>query len=180
GRAIANYSLKNYDETINDYKKILDSHPNASNANEALVGLQETLWLQGRSGEFSKYLAAYRNSNPDNASLQNIEFEAAKNLFFNQAFKESISSFETFLKNYPQTSQKQEAQYFMGAAYYRLGDKNKALQYFYELEKSNGTSQQARAVQKIAEIEMENKNYSKAIPYFIRSSQSARNKIEEY
>src|SRR5690606_29821087 len=56
GRAIANYSLKNYDETINDYKKILDEYPNASNANTALVGLQEALSLQGRSGEFSNYL----------------------------------------------------------------------------------------------------------------------------
>jgi len=180
GRAIANYSLKSYDATINDYKKILDTYPNSSNANDALVGLQEALSLQGRSGEFSKYLGAYRNSNPDNASLQNIEFEAAKNLFFNQAFRESISSFETFLKNYPQSGQKPEAQYFIGDSYYRLGDKTKALQYFYELEKSNGTSQQSRAIQKIAEIEMENKNYGKAIPYFIRSSQSARDKIEEY
>src|SRR5690606_2193479 len=180
GRAIANYSLKNYDETINDYKKILDSHPNASNANAALVGLQETLSLQGRSGEFSKYLTAYRNSNPDNASLQNIEYEAAKNLFFNQAYKESISSMENYLKNYPESGQVQEANYFIGDAYYRLGDKEKALQYFYALEKMDGSSQQARAVQKIAEIEFENKNYKKSIPYFISSSKNARDKIEEY
>jgi tetratricopeptide (TPR) repeat protein len=180
GRAIANYSLKNYDETINDYKRILDSHPNATNANAALVGLQETLSLQGRSGEFSRYLTAYRNSNPDNASLQNIEYEAAKNLFFNQAYKESISSMENYLKNYPESGQVQEANYFIGDAYYRLGDKDKALQYFYALEKMDGSSQQARAVQKIAEIEFENKNYKKSIPYFISSSKNARDKIEEY
>src|SRR5690606_6667966 len=35
-------------------------------------------------------------------------------------------------------------------------------------------------IQKIAEIEFENQNYDKAIPYFIRSSGSARNKLEEY
>lgn len=180
GRAIANYSLKNYDETINDYKRILDRHPNANNANAALVGLQETLSLQGRSGEFSQYLAAYRSSNPDNASLQNIEFEAAKNLFFNQAYKESITSFEEYLKNYPESGQKPEANYFIGDAYYQLGDKTKALQYFYELEKMSGSPQQARAIQRIAEIEFENRNYEKAIPYFTRSSKNARNKIEEF
>src|SRR5690606_33734887 len=53
GRAVANYSLRNYNETINDYKTLLASHPNSSNANAALVGLQEALSLQGRSGEFS-------------------------------------------------------------------------------------------------------------------------------
>lgn len=180
GRAIANYSLQNYDETINDYKKLLDNHPNSGNANTALVGLQEALSLQGRSGEFSKYLSAYRNSNPDNASLQNIELEAAKNLFFNQAYQESIASFQNYLKNYPESGQTQEANYFIGDAYYRLGDKSNALKYFYELEKANGSSQQSRAIQRIAEIEFENKNYEKAIPYFRRSSTNARNKIEEY
>lgn len=180
GRAIASYSLQNYEETLNDYKRILDTYPNSGVADAALVGLQETLSLQGRSGEFSQYLSAYKKSNPDNSSLQNIEFEAAKNLFFNQSFSEAIASFQSYVKNYPGSGQSQEANYFIGDAYYRLGDTNKALQYFYELEKAKGSSQQANAIQKIAKIEFENRNYSKAIPYFIRASASARDKIEEY
>lgn len=180
GRAIANYSLKNYEATINDYKRILDAYPNSGNADAALVGLQEALALQGRSGEFSTYLADYKNSNPDNSSLQNIEFEAAKNLFFNQSFREAIAAFENYKKSYPSSAQVQEANYFIGDAYYRLGDKNSALRYFYELEKINGSPYQSNAIQKIAQIEFENKNYAKAVPYFIRSAASARDKIEEY
>src|SRR5690606_2134211 len=175
-----NYSLKNYDETINDYKRILSSYPNSGNADAALVGLQEALALQGRSGEFSNYLADYKKSNPDNSSLQNIEFEAAKNLFFNQSFKEAIAAFESYKKSYPGSGQANEANYFIGDAYYRLRDKNQALQYFYELEKTTGAAQQANAIQKIAEIEYENKNFARAVPYFIRSAASARDKIEEY
>jgi len=180
GRAIANYSLKSYEATINDYKKILDSYPNSGNADAALVGLQEALSLQGRSGEFSSYLSDYKKSNPDNSSLQNIEFEAAKNLFFNQSFKEAIAAFESYKKSYSGSGQVHEANYFIGDAYYRLGDKSRALQYFYEIEKATGAAQQANAIQKIAEIEYENKNYAKAVPYFIRSAASARDKIEEY
>src|SRR5690606_34179582 len=180
GRAIANYSLKNYEATINDYKRILDAYPNSGNADAALVGLQEALALQGRSSEYSTYLADYKNSNPDNSSLQNIEFEAAKNLFFNQSFREAIAAFENYKKSYPSSAQVQEANYFIGDAYYRLGDKNSALRYFYELEKINGSPYQSNAIQKIAQIEFENKNYAKAVPYFIRSAASARDKIEEY
>src|SRR5690606_16738936 len=180
GRAIANYSLKNYEETINDYKRILSSYPNSGNADAALVGLQETLALQGRSGEFSQYLADYKKSNPDNSSLQNIEFEAAKNLFFNQSFKEAITAFESYKRSYSGSAQVHEANYFIGDAYLRLGDNNRALEYFYQVEKANGSPQQNNAVQRIAEIEYENKNYAKAVPYFIRSAGSARDKIEEY
>src|SRR5690606_22917737 len=155
-------------------------YPNSGNADAALVGLQEALALQGRSGELSTYLADYKNSNPDNSSLQNIEFEAAKNLFFNQSFREAIAAFENYKKSYPSSAQVQEANYFIGDAYYRLGDKNSALRYFYELEKINGSPYQSNAIQKIAQIEFENKNYAKAVPYFIRSAASARDKIEEY
>lgn len=180
GRAVANYSLKNYNETINDYKTLLANHPNSSNANAALVGLQETLALQGRSGEFSQHLTAYRNANPDNSSLQSIEFEAAKSLFFNQSFQEAIVAFDTYLKNYPESGQVSEAHYFIGDAYSRLGNQDKALEYFYLLEKETGSAEQMRAVRRIGEIEYEKGNYQQAIPYFSRSSRNARDKIEEY
>src|SRR5690606_12675431 len=98
----------------------------------------------------------------------------------NQSFREAIAAFENYKKSYPSSAQVQEANYFIGDAYYRLGDKNSALRYFYELEKINGSPYQANAMQKIAEIEYENKNYAKAVPYFIRSAASARDKIEEY
>lgn len=180
GRAVANYSLKNYDNTINDYKRILDAFPNSANADAALVGLQEALSLQGRSGEFSQHLGKYRASNPDNKSLQNVEFEAAKNLFFSQSFKESIRAFEEYLRNYPASAQSSEAKYFIGDAYLRLGDRDQALKSFYDLEKSTESSQRARAIQKIGEIEFEKNNYQRAIPYLITSSKNARSKIEEY
>ncbi len=180
GRAIANYSLKNYDQTIDDYKNILANHSNSGNTEAALVGLQEALALQGRSGEFSNILSSYKRSNPDNSSLQNIEFEAAKNLFFAQAFKESIAALESYIKNYPQSGQVQEAKYFIGDAYYRIGDKNSALRYFYDIEKGGGSSQLNNAIQKIAEIEYENNNYARAIPYFRRAAEGARDKLEEF
>ncbi|MDN3670881.1 tetratricopeptide repeat protein [Echinicola jeungdonensis] len=179
-RAIANYSLQNYKSTISDYKKILDSYPNAENVDAALVGLQEALSLEGRSGEFSEYLASYKNANPGNESLQNIEYEAAKNLFFSQSYQEAIKAFKGYLKSYPNSSHNQEAQYFIGDAYYRLEQYDKALEAFYELEDKGASSQKAKAISKIAELEFKNKNYLKAVPYYLSSSKNARDRIEEF
>ncbi len=180
GRAVANFSMKNYDQTINDYKRILENHPNSSNAESALVGLQEALTLQGRTGEFSQYLSRYRNANPDNKSLQNLEYEAAKNLFFGGSFDQAIKAFTGYLKNYPQSANTAEANYFIGDSYYKLDDKVLALEYFYRIERERDSPQRLRAVQRIATIELENKNYKNAIPYLRESSKNARNKIEEF
>ncbi len=180
GRAVANFSLQNYDSTIDDYKRILTNHSNSPNAESALVGLQETLALQGRSGEFSQYLGQYRGANPDNTSLQNLEFEAAKNLYFSNSLEQSIKAFEDYLKNYPQSGNRAESVYFIADAHYRLGKKDEALNYFYQIDKEKDSPQRIRAVQRIAAIELESKNYQKALPYLREFSKNARNKIEEY
>jgi tetratricopeptide (TPR) repeat protein len=179
GRAVANFSLQNYNATIEDYKRILQNHPNSSNAESALVGLQEALALQGRSGEFSQLSARYRSANPDNKSLQNLDFEAAKSLFFNSSWDQAIRALDEYLKNYPQASNRAEAIFFKGDAEYRSGKKDQALVSFYQIEKERESPQRLRAVQRIAQIESENKNYSKAIPFHREAARNARNKIEE-
>ena len=180
GRAVANFSLQNYNLTIDDYKRILDNHPNSTNAESALVGLQEALALQGRSGEFSQQLGQYRNTNPDSKSLQNLEFEAAKNLFFTNTFDQSIKAFENYLKNYPESGNRSEAIYFVGDAHYRLGRKLNALNFFYQLERDKESPQRLRAVQRIAAIELESKNYVKALPYLREFAKNVRDRSEEY
>lgn len=180
GSAVANFSMKNYDQTINEYKRILENHPNSSNAEAALVGLQEALTLQGRTAEFSQYLSRYRNANPDNKSLQNLEYEAAKNLFFGGSYNEAIKAFTSYLNNYPQSANSDEANYFIGDSYSKLNNNVLALEYFYKIEREKNSAQRLRAVQRIAMIELENNNYKNAIPYLREAGNNARNKIEEF
>jgi tetratricopeptide (TPR) repeat protein len=180
GRAVAHYSLQEYDRAIEDYKAILDNHSNASNVDAAVVGLQESLTLQGRAGEFSNYLANYKKSNPGSSSLQNLEFESAKNLFFNQSYNEAIRAFENFVRSYPDVAQTHEARFFIGDAHNRLGDTEKALPFFYEAEKAGDVGLRNRARQRIAQIEYEKENFAKAIPYLRTSADNARNKVEEF
>ncbi len=179
GRAVSNFSMQNYDQTIQDYKTILDRHPNSPNSETALKGLQETLALQGRSSEFSDYLAKYKGSNPDNSSVQSLEFEAAKSMYFDKNYAQASKALENYLRNYPQSGQKLDALYFLGDSYFQLGDKDQALQQFKALEREPASPQRLRAMQRIGGIELEKGNFEGAIPYLQTSAENARNKIEE-
>ncbi len=179
GRAVANFSLQSYDQTIADYKTILDNYPNAENSETALKGLQETLALQGRSAEFSGYLGKYKGANPSSGSVQSLEFEAAKGIYFDKNYAQATRAFENYLENYPQSAQRADALYFLGDSYFQLGNKNQALARFKILEKEPASPQRIRAIQRIGAMELENKNYAQAIPYLETSASNARNKVEE-
>ncbi len=179
GRAVANFSMQNYNQTIEDYKTILDLHPNAQNAETALKGLQEALALQGRSGEFSDYLDRYKGSNPSSGSVQALEFEAAKSLYFDKKYSEASRALEKYIRNYPQSAQRVDALYFLGDSYFQLGDEDQALIQFKMLEREPASPQRIRAMQRIGSIELSKGNFDQAIPYLETSVHNARNKVEE-
>ncbi|GAA0877149.1 hypothetical protein GCM10009119_01170 [Algoriphagus jejuensis] len=179
GRAVSNFSTQNYEQTIADYKAILDKHPNSDNAETALKGLQETLAIQGRSGEFGDYLGKYKTSNPGSGNVQSLEYEAAKSLYFNKNYEQAARALESYLRSYPQSAQRSEALYFVGDAFLQAGDQERGLGYFKQLEKEPSSPQRVRAMQKIGVIELERGNFAAAIPYLETASQTARSKVEE-
>lgn len=179
GRAVANFSLQNYDQTVEDYKAILNNHPNATNAETALKGLQETLALQGRSGEFGDHVAKYKSSNPGSGNVQTLEYEAAKSLYFDKNYSQAARDLENYLKSYPQSAQRSEALYFAGDAFLQAGDQERGLSYFKQLENEPSSPQRVRAMQKIGMIELERRNYAASIPYLETAAQNARSKVEE-
>src|SRR5690606_17958541 len=81
-RASANYNLKQYNKTIDDYTSVIRQFPTHPVAQEVLLPLQDALSLAGRSAEFENWLAQFKRANPENKGLEVIDFETAKNAFF--------------------------------------------------------------------------------------------------
>lgn len=179
GRAVANFSLQRYEQTIADYKSILDDFPTAQNLENALKGLQETLALQGRSEEFGAYLASYKKNNPGSGNIQSLEFESAKSLYLDKKYGQAARAFENYLRSYPQSAQRSESIYFAGDSFLQAGITDKASDYFKQLEKEAASPWRIRGLQKLGLIEFQRGNYTAAIPYLETASQNARNKIEE-
>ena len=148
-RAVANYNLQNYDAAARDYKQVLDNYVTHESANSALIGLQETLSVMGRSNEFDSYLAKYKKANPENQSLANIEYETAKNLYFSEKYQSAIEKLEAYRQNYPGSAQAYEAKYFIAESYYKLNQDDRALDYYEQVVDDNRIAQVNRALKKL-------------------------------
>ncbi|WP_185152586.1 tetratricopeptide repeat protein, partial [Fulvivirga aurantia] len=179
-RASSNYNLKAYDKSINDYVKVLDKYNTHSVAEEALLPLQEVLNLQGRSSEFNGYLSSYKQANPDKKGLESVEFETAKNQYFNLAYEKSISSFKSFIQDYPNSGKRSEAKYYIAESYYRLNENENALEYYNELLASGSFEPMSKIINRIGELEFENGRYENATYFYYKLVDAARTKKEQY
>jgi TolA-binding protein len=179
GRAVANYSLQRYSQTIADYKSILEDHPLAENSEMALKGLQETLAVQEKSEEFGDYLESFKKANPDAGSVQTLEYEAAKNLYIDQKYAQSAKALENYLRAYPESGQKSEAMYFAGDSYLQVGEVSKARDVFMLQEQQPPSPYRIKAFQQLGKIELEAKNFAEALRYLEPIAQQTRTQIEE-
>jgi TolA-binding protein len=180
-RAASYFNLKQQDKTIADYQALIRQFPTHPAAQEALIPLQEALTIAGRSGEFDTYLQMVKKANPDSkTSLEPIEFETAKNLYFDQQYEKALAGLNTFITNYPESARNQEARYYIAESYYRLKDYTKALPIYSNLAQDASFNMGSKVEARVAEIEFRLGKYENAIRHFHRLEQLASSKKEQY
>jgi len=179
-RAASNYNLKQYDKTVADYQAVIDQFPRHPVAQDALVPLQEALTASGKSGDIDAYIATVKGANPEAKGLESIEFESAKNLYFEQQYQKAIARFSSFMVSYPQSARVQEAKYYTAEAHYRLREFEKALPIYTELSNDQAFSMASKVVSRVGEIQFKQGSYEPAITAFHKLEKLAANKKDQY
>ena len=179
-RASSYYNLREYNKTISDYTTVIRQFPNHPVAQEALLPLQDALSQAGRGSEFENILAQFKRANPDNKNLEAIEFETAKNAFFDQQYPTALVTLTNFVKSYPQSARVQEARYYMAESYFRMKDYSKALPLYEALASDHTFNLGSRVVGRAAEIHFMGRNFPSAIDHYHSLERLATNKAEQY
>jgi tetratricopeptide (TPR) repeat protein len=179
-RAAANFNLKQNDKTINDYVTVIKQFPDHPLAQEALLPLQEVLNLSGRGGEYEGYYAMVRSASPNSKSFENVDFETAKNYYFDQQYQKAINSFNAYLANYKDSPRVSDAKYYQAESFYRLKQFDQALPLYNELSRDMTFANGGKVVARLAEINFKQKNYEEAVVNFHKLEQLAQNKKEQY
>ncbi|WP_394996662.1 tetratricopeptide repeat protein [Emticicia sp.] len=175
-RALAYGNLKNYEAAIIDYKVIIQRYGKSDAADNALLGLQENLNTVGRPEEFTSIVDEYKKNNPQNGSVENLEYETAKNLYLNEKYDKAVVSLLKYIKNYPNSTNVFEARYYLGDSYYISNDKSNALKYYNQVIADNRTTFVPKSALRAAVIEVSSKNFKNAITNYRTVIVSSQNK----
>lgn len=179
-RAASLYNLKEYNKTAQDYITVIQNYGGHPASNDILIPLQEALNLAGRPAEFDQYLAQYKTAHPDAKGIESVEFESAKNLYFNQEYERAITAITNYGISYPESPRLSEANYYKAESYYRLKDFTKAIGLYQELSQDKSFAFASKVVGRIAELEFRQGRYERAIPQFHQLSRLATNKKDQY
>ena len=165
-RASANSNQKKYDNAVEDYKKILNDFPLLPVSNDALTGIRDALSNAGKSEELPNIVSAYKSANPKGSNTESIEYDAAKDLYFNEKYNKSIQSLNKFLDEYPNSSQATDARYYLADSYFRIEDNVNSLKYFELAGQDKKSNFAVKAALKAGEICLKQKKLYKSYLQF--------------
>ena len=179
-RAIAHVNLEQYTEAIQDYEHLLKKYPQHPNAKSALLELPKIYTLAGKPEAFDQYLADYQAANPDHAALEQLAFDTAKGLFYDQRYDAAIKQLSGFVTRYPQSSLVPEAQFLVAEAYYRQGDGPQALVQYQAALKLAQTPFYNKILLRMGTLAYKQKDFAKSLQHYQQLKECAKNKKETY
>jgi tetratricopeptide (TPR) repeat protein len=179
-RATAYFNIKEYNKCVDDYKEVVTKFSSYPIAQEVLLPLQEALNLAGKSAEFDGYLAIVKNASTDTKGLENLEYETAKKLYFDENYDAAIRKLEEFARNYPESKNIAEARFYQAESYYRKREWAKAIAIYTPLKSEKQFLFAARVGTRIADCYTKQSDYTNAIPAYHYATQFAASKRDWY
>ena len=177
-RGVAYANLEQQDKAVLDFQKVLTDYPRSPAAQQALYSLQESLAALGRNEEFDQALANFKAQNPNSKATESVEFEAAKSLYLAEKYAQALPRVQAYLQQYPDNALAPDARFILADSYFKTGDPAKALPLLKAVVAENKSEFVTRAVGRVADLELDNKNYPEAIKYYDRLRQASGNRRE--
>ena len=178
-RAVAFQNTTNHEGAIADYKNILKNHSTSSQSKDALAGIQEELNEVGRPEEFTQILSDYQRANPLDNSVVGLEYESAKGLFYSEKYDKATVALTDYVRKNPTSIESYEAKYLIAESYFKLGNKQEALSWYYVVIRDRKYKALTKAISRAAEIEFTAGNFKAAITNYRNLLVSATDKKDQ-
>jgi TolA-binding protein len=166
------YNNKDDNNAIKYFDEVVKRDKGSADALEAASTIRKIYESQNKIDELQKYYEANNLSISQN-TLDSIAFNNARNTFMENNFIKAEEDFEKYLSKYPSGLFINDAHFYFAEACYKNKKENKALSsYTYIINKPRSTNSETALIRG-AWIEYKNKNYKKALTYYIKLEEVA-------
>ena len=127
GRGMAFRNMKNYEQALSEYKQVVDLLPKSEYAEEALMAINSIYQTTNQPEKFLEYMQSRNLSVGKTPKEQeNIYFNTAEQIYLSGGYDRAVTSFQKYLKDYPEGDKKGDAWFYLADSYRALSEKEKA------------------------------------------------------
>lgn len=178
-RAISWHNMKKYDQAIGDYVSVLDRYIDSPCAENALLGIQQSLIAQGRSEDFAKYLDEYKINSQDSESIEKAIFVGCRAVFYEQQYDAAVIQLTSFIAKYPKSSLLSEAHYLLGESFYILGKYQDSIKYYEYVLSDEQSPCFTKVLFRLASVHQTLKEFDSALLFFEKLKNYAKTDKEK-
>lgn len=167
------YNQNKSDQAIERFKLVAEKYPKTAEALQAVKTARLVYIDQGDTQAYADWVNTLNFVEITNEDLDNTTYLAGEKQFLDNNVPKAITNFEAYLQQFPSGLHKLEAHFYLGQLYNKTGNTEKALPNFLSVTKLEKSEFTETALYNTAKIYLENKQYSKAIPYLQRLEKEA-------
>lgn len=162
------YNDNKNEAALRIFKNVASKYPGTPEAVQA-VSTARLIYIDlGRVNEYAAWVKTLDYVEVTNVDLDNTSYEAAEKQFLDNNTKEAVKQFNGYLSQFPNGLHALQAHFYLAQLYYKQNLKETALPHYKYVVDSPQSEFSEEALSRYAQIVLEQKKWSEAIPYLQR------------
>jgi len=165
---LISYNKGSLENSISNYKSVIDNNPGADNKKEALKSLEEIYVNDKKNAdEYIEYIKTVPGMKVEGLYKDSLNYTTAKLYFDEDSIDIALKSFDNYIKKYDQGYYSLDAHFYRAESFLRKKKYRNALKDFEYIIKQGFSSHYESALYKSAIISFNYlKSYSKSLKYY--------------
>jgi TolA-binding protein len=167
-KGLVYYNTDRNEEALTAYKSVVSRFPNTPEAKQAVQNTRQIYVDLGRVDEYAAWVKNIDFVNVSDAQLDNDMYESAEKQFLQNNHRKAISSFKKYLQSFSSGLHATQANFYLAQSLFAEKRHSETIPYYtYVINKEQNEFTET-ALSKLALVQLENKNWSAAIPVLER------------
>jgi len=165
------YNNNQYDQAMSTLKALVESHPNTDESREAMTIIRSIFMEKNDLDSYFAYAKSSGQGQVEVSEQDSLAFANAENFYFESRYDDAAKAYQYYFDNFGQGAYLLKAHQHALECAERKNDKNAMMTHLNYILAQNDNEYTDNALLKMARIEYDNGDYSKAGHHYQRLSQ---------
>ncbi len=162
------YNNDQADKALTKFKKVVADYPNTEESMQAVQTARIIYVDLGKTDEYATWVSKLDFVNVTDADIDNTTFEAAEKQFMENNDEAAIRNLNKYLKGFPNGLHATESHFYLAQLLFKNGNHKESLEHYKYVTSQPRSAYSERALARLSQVYLENRNYAEAIPVLQR------------